>query len=250
MHAGKNDWGINFCVNTCGACIRTRANTGKYFWGGISRVFCQILRGIHSVRIHAVPVFAPARIQENTPGELFMYWFRARGYCPQNLVPPPPEKGSKWGKTAQISRESSKLTLFPGAGGERTFMDKTILWTSGRFWRGPRSGKPPESAPETALRNRGALRSAPEKSTLGSTPESTPISESSLGSAFGSLYPDLGVCAVIWAFWLADRIAMQNLEDPNLLKLRSLDSCSPFFLSDNSIWGQWTEMLQMLWSQG
>ena len=28
-----------------GACIRTRANTGKYFWGGISRVFCQILRG-------------------------------------------------------------------------------------------------------------------------------------------------------------------------------------------------------------
>ena len=32
-----------------------------------------------SVQIHAAPVFAPARIQENTPGELFMYWFRARG---------------------------------------------------------------------------------------------------------------------------------------------------------------------------
>ena len=28
------------------------------------------------------------------------------------------------------------------------------------------------------------------------------------------------------------------LEDRNLLKLRSLDSSSPFFLSDNSLWGQ------------
>ena len=30
--------------------------------------------------MHVAPVFAPARIQENIPGELFMYWFRARGY--------------------------------------------------------------------------------------------------------------------------------------------------------------------------
>ena len=29
-----------------------------------------------------------------------------------------------------------------------------------------------------------------------------------------------------------------NLEDRNLLKLRSLDSSCPFCLSDNSIWGQ------------
>ena len=32
-----------------------------------------------SVQIHAAHVFTPGRIQENTPGELFMYWFRARG---------------------------------------------------------------------------------------------------------------------------------------------------------------------------
>ena len=32
-----------------------------------------------SKRIHAVHVFAPGRMQENTPGELFMYWFPARG---------------------------------------------------------------------------------------------------------------------------------------------------------------------------
>ena len=31
IHAGNNYWGIHFCANTCGACIRTRANTGKYF---------------------------------------------------------------------------------------------------------------------------------------------------------------------------------------------------------------------------
>ena len=53
--------------------------------------------------------------------------------CLQNLVSPSdPEKGPKWGKTVQISRKSSKLT-FRG-GGERNFMDKTILWTSGLFW--------------------------------------------------------------------------------------------------------------------
>ena len=41
-----------------------------------------------------------------------------------------------------------------------------------------------------------------------------------------------------------------RLEDRNLRKLRSLDSSCPFFLSDNRIWGQWTQVLQMLWSQG
>ena len=40
------------------------------------------------------------------------------------------------------------------------------------------------------------------------------------------------------------------LDDRNLLKLRSLDSSCPFFLSDDSIWGEWTQILQMLWSQG
>ena len=33
-----------------------------------------------SVRIHVAPVFAPARIHEQIPGELFMYSFRARVY--------------------------------------------------------------------------------------------------------------------------------------------------------------------------
>ena len=41
-----------------------------------------------------------------------------------------------------------------------------------------------------------------------------------------------------------------DLEDRNLVKLRSLDPSCPFCLSDNSIWGQWNQMLQMLGSQG
>ena len=41
IHAGTFSWGINFCANTCAACIRTRANIGKYYRGGISRVLCQ-----------------------------------------------------------------------------------------------------------------------------------------------------------------------------------------------------------------
>ena len=50
-----------------------------------------------------------------------------------------------------------------------------------------------------------------------------------------------------WTFFFSE---LTSLEDPNLLKLRSLDSSWPFFLSDNSIWGQWTQMPQMLGSQG
>ena len=87
IHAGKNSWGINFSANTCGACIRTRANTGKYFRGVIFCILAKILREIISGRIHVAPVFAPARIQENIPGELFMYWFCARGYDPLRVHP-------------------------------------------------------------------------------------------------------------------------------------------------------------------
>ena len=86
IHAGKNSGGINFRSNTCGACIRTCANTGKYFWGIIIRRIARFLKEFNSVRIHVAPVFAPARIQENIPGELFMYWFRARAFL--NLVAP------------------------------------------------------------------------------------------------------------------------------------------------------------------
>ena len=68
IHAGKNSWGINFRANTCGACIQENV---------IEEAF---LRDFISVQIHVAPVFAPARIQEISPGELFMYWFRARGY--------------------------------------------------------------------------------------------------------------------------------------------------------------------------
>ena len=43
-------------------------------------IHINILGELISLRIHAAHVFAPGQIQESTPGELFMYWFRARGY--------------------------------------------------------------------------------------------------------------------------------------------------------------------------
>ena len=43
-------------------------------------ILAKFLREFIRVRIHVAPVFAPVRIQEKIPGELFMYWFRARGY--------------------------------------------------------------------------------------------------------------------------------------------------------------------------
>ena len=36
----------------------------------------------------------------------------------------------------------------------------------------------------------------------------------------------------------ADKLRADSLKTVTSLKLRSLDSSSPFFLSDNSIWGQ------------
>ena len=40
------------------------------------------------MQVHAEPVFAPVQIQENDPGELFMYWFRARGTFAEILLGP------------------------------------------------------------------------------------------------------------------------------------------------------------------
>ena len=51
---------------------------GLYF----SRDYRQILEDFPKklpVRLRAAPVFAPVRIQGKTQGELFMYWFCARG---------------------------------------------------------------------------------------------------------------------------------------------------------------------------
>ena len=57
IHAWKKSWGIHFCANACGACIRTRANTEKYFWGAIFLIFPIFGGEFKSVQIHAAPVF-------------------------------------------------------------------------------------------------------------------------------------------------------------------------------------------------
>ena len=37
---GKNSWRINFCANTCGACIRTRANTRFFLFEELFPEYC------------------------------------------------------------------------------------------------------------------------------------------------------------------------------------------------------------------
>ena len=43
----KKSWGIHFCANACGACIRTHANTGKLYLRDHFPHISQILEGIH-----------------------------------------------------------------------------------------------------------------------------------------------------------------------------------------------------------
>ena len=69
----KNYWGIHLCANTCRACIRTRANTGKYFREMIFRMFCQILGG-NSLRCEHMPrLHSHLRKYRKIVGKLFIY---------------------------------------------------------------------------------------------------------------------------------------------------------------------------------
>ena len=56
-----------------------------------------------------------------------------------------------------------------------------------------------------------------------------------------------GICFLLFYEEGRDRRALStNLGDSNLLLKGRLDFSSPFFLSENRIWGQWAQMLQML----
>ena len=48
-------------------------------------------------------------------------------------TPPPQKKGPKMKKNCTNQKKILKIDTFLGGGGEHNFMDKTILWTSGRF---------------------------------------------------------------------------------------------------------------------
>ena len=53
--------------------------------------------------------------------------------CKIWLYSPTPEKGPNEETLSKLV-ENFKIVTFPGGGGgKRNFMDKTILWTSGRF---------------------------------------------------------------------------------------------------------------------
>ena len=124
---GKNDEG---CVGAASAMIQKASNhrNKRYMiWRALAQRFCGHLGFSDTQR--------PLNGGLVRPGLSF---FSESLGVHEILVrkiwfPPLPKKGPKWGKTVQISRKSSKLTLFLG-GGKRNFMDKTVLRTSGRFW--------------------------------------------------------------------------------------------------------------------
>ena len=53
-------------MNACGACIRTRANTGKSFCGSVFHIFARFVEESMSVRTHTASVFTAGRLQENS----------------------------------------------------------------------------------------------------------------------------------------------------------------------------------------
>ena len=55
------------------------SDTGKYFPEIIFCILGKFLRDFISVRMQVALVFAPARLEDKFPGELFVHWFRARG---------------------------------------------------------------------------------------------------------------------------------------------------------------------------
>ena len=97
---------LDVYANACGACIRTRPNTGKYLRGIIVRMLAKFLREFISVWIHVAPVFAPVLIQEKVlanyvcigfvPGGIayprnFPRSYRAISAGPTPLAPTPSE---------------------------------------------------------------------------------------------------------------------------------------------------------------
>ena len=75
-------------------------------------MFRQTLGGMQTVRIHAAPVFASARIEENIPGELSMYWFRARGYLSDTCATP--ENKAAQQPPLRFREEKSMVMKFHG----------------------------------------------------------------------------------------------------------------------------------------
>ena len=75
------------------------------------RILSKFLREFISVQIHVAPVFAPVRIQENIPGELFTYWFRGRGYSLGTSVFRRTALGSSCGPCYQRAHSSHSPAL-------------------------------------------------------------------------------------------------------------------------------------------
>ena len=59
------------------------------------------------------------------------------------FYPPPPKRAQNEEKLYKLVENPQNWHFFRGGGGgERNFMDKTVSWTSGRFWSNPTTEAP------------------------------------------------------------------------------------------------------------
>ena len=90
----------NTCRKNLGELIFARMHAGPVFalarvqensfQGSFSTELARFLKEFNSVRIHVAPVFAPARIQKTTPGELFyVFQKNPRAHKSREKSPPP-----------------------------------------------------------------------------------------------------------------------------------------------------------------
>ena len=110
VHAGKIvlQKELYFFANTCGACIRTRANTGKYFWGVIFCILAKFSREIILGRMHVAPVFPKGpNLEKIQDLEIFKRAWNFQASHPPN----PYFCGEFWRSGLNIS---SEIEIFKG----------------------------------------------------------------------------------------------------------------------------------------
>ena len=79
IHAGKMIGELSMREYMRGLYLHSREHRKMYIEELLSEYFAKFLRELISVRMHAASAFTPRRIQEENPGELFMYWFSLPG---------------------------------------------------------------------------------------------------------------------------------------------------------------------------
>ena len=82
----------------------------------------------------AIPSVAPSGVfREVEEDQIRKVWVSIKLFSAKFGSPPPPKRAQNEEKPYKSVENPQIDTFFRGGGVERNFMDKTILWTSGRF---------------------------------------------------------------------------------------------------------------------